>query len=195
VFCLGGAHEDRHLPLFVPLPRRHHDAHQLPELHRIFSATLSPSYGCRSHEDFNKGYESTALFLTPGSKDWNSPDLLFNGACKSKDYFLSSTAGDDMSLIADLGTIPLEQVTAEAAFNIKMAAGNDSHFLKDVEVQTGHTYAVVINKSQVRGLFVFKVDDYVPNKQVTLRYAVKVYQLLQRKQQSPGFSWDMPNRK
>src|SRR4051812_28344367 len=84
---------------------------QLPELHRIFTATLSPSYSCRSKEDFKKGYESTALFLVPIANAQNSPDLLFNGACGSRDYFGASTAGDDMSLIADLGTLSLEQVT------------------------------------------------------------------------------------
>src|ERR1044072_2654982 len=88
----------------------------LPELHKIKTATLSPSYSCRSKEDFQKGYQSAALFLSDYSKKSNSPDLLFNGACGSGNYFQASTAGDDMALIADLGAIALEDVTAHIAF-------------------------------------------------------------------------------
>src|SRR3954467_138388 len=73
----------------------------LPELHTIKTVTLSPSYSCRSQEDFGKGYESTALFLSKYSKSRNSPDLLFDGACRSGDYFESSTAGDDMAFVVD----------------------------------------------------------------------------------------------
>src|SRR5260221_352013 len=152
----------------------------LPTLHQINSVILSPSYGCRSEEDFQHGYRDTALFLSQHSKKINSPDLLFNGACKSEDHFQGSTAGDDMSLIADLGKFPLEQVSARLAFNTRHvhSFGLYSKFTDQVKVQKKHTYAVLINKQQVRGLFVFTVDDYVPNKSVRLRYAVKEYQLL-----------------
>src|SRR5437870_5184797 len=84
----------------------------LPELHKIKTATLSPSYSCRSKQDSRRGYEKTALFLSTYADDRNGPELLFNGACGSQDYFQGSTAGDDMSLIADLGTIPLENATS-----------------------------------------------------------------------------------
>src|SRR5215467_1596653 len=73
---------------------------KLPLLHQIKAVTLAPSYSCRSSEEFSKGYASTALFLS----DFGGPDLLFNGACGSVDYFQAATAGDDMSLVADLGT-------------------------------------------------------------------------------------------
>src|SRR5215467_5485748 len=91
----------------------------LPELHMIKTVTLAPSYGCRSKQEFRSGYANTALFLSKYSDDRNSPDLLFNGACRSEDYFVGSTAGDDMSLIADLGNVPLEEVTTSKAFNFK----------------------------------------------------------------------------
>src|SRR5947209_19365900 len=76
----------------------------LPELHTINSVTLSPNYGCRSQEDFSRGYEKTALFLSDYSKRMNAPDLLFNGACKSEDYLEASTEGDEMPSIAHSGT-------------------------------------------------------------------------------------------
>jgi hypothetical protein len=59
----------------------------LPQLHTIKTVTLAPSYSCRSTEEFQKGYANTALFLSAYGKQLNSPDLLFNGACKSEDFF------------------------------------------------------------------------------------------------------------
>jgi hypothetical protein len=94
-------------------------ADEPPELHTIRSATPSPSYSCRPKAAFLKGYQSTALFLSLFSEQRNSPDLLFNGACGADDYFEASTAGDDMSLIADLGAnVRLEEVSASRAFNL-----------------------------------------------------------------------------
>jgi hypothetical protein len=167
----------------------------LPELHKIKTATLAPSYGCRTKQEFRRGYEQTALFLSSYTDDRNSPDLLFNGACGSEDSFEGSTAGDDMSLIADLGNVPLESVTTQSAFNMRNVHSFDlySRFTREVKVEDNHTYAVLINKSEVRGLFLFSVVNYVPNKKVDLRYAVKEYQLLNVRAQSDGFDWGMKN--
>ena len=167
----------------------------LPELHKIKTVTLSPSYSCRSAEDFHKGYENTALFLSVFAKQRNSPDLLFNGACGSPDYFEASTAGDDMALIADLGEIALEDVTAQSAFNAKniFVFKKFSRFARVAPVSVGATFAVLLNKSEIRSLFVVKVISYVPNKEVTLQYAVKEYQILNVKSQSPGFDWGRKN--
>jgi hypothetical protein len=164
----------------------------LPELHMIRSATLSPSYSCRSEEEFHTGYAKTALFLSRYSHDRNSPDLLFNGACGAKDDF----QGEDLSLIADLGAVPLGEVTAHKAFNFKNVDSFDlySKFAREVEVKAGHTYVVVINEYEIRGLFVFTVVDYVPNKSVDLLYAVKQYQVIKKQSESDGFDWLTKNR-
>src|SRR3954467_10540062 len=138
----------------------------LPELHKIRTATLSPSYSCRSKEEFQKGYQSTALFLSDYSKKRNSPDLLFNGACRSTDYFQISGGGDDMSLIADLGAeVPLEKITAHSAFNLRNinTPTDYTRFVKSIRVEKEHTYAVLINSREIRGLFIFTVVNYVPN--------------------------------
>lgn len=164
----------------------------LPELHVIKSVTLTPSYSCRSADEFQMGYQSTALFLSDYSKRRNSPDLLFNGACRSKDYFEASTAGNDMALIADLGAnLSLEKVTAHNAFNLQNVASFPAYttFAKVAKVEKGHTYVVLLSKSEIRGLFIFTVVDYVANKRVDLRYAVKEYQILDVKDSSPGFDW------
>ncbi|MDQ3649380.1 MAG: hypothetical protein M3458_03695 [Acidobacteriota bacterium] len=171
---------------------------ELPELHTIKTVTLSPSYSCRSSVESQQGYQNTALFLSAYSKQRNSPDLLFNGACRSEDYFLASTAGDDMSLIADLGTdVPLEEVSASRAFNLKRVHSYSefSKFVKAVKVELNHTYAVLLNESDIRGLFVFRVVGYVPNEKAELRYAVQSYQIMPNGQiRSEGFDWEKANK-
>lgn len=168
----------------------------LPELHKIKTATLSPSYSCRSKQESRRGYEQSALFLSSYTDDRNAPDLLFNGACGAEDYFEGSTAGDDMSLIADLGPVALETVTTQSAFNLRGIHSNDlySRFAQEAKVEANHTYAMLINKSEVRGLFVFSVVNYAPNKKVDIRYAVKEYQVLNVRAQSDGFDWAAKNQ-
>lgn len=171
----------------------------LPELHTIKTVTLSPSYSCRSQEDFQKGYENTALFLSAYSKRRNSPDLLFNGACRSEDYFDEW----DMSFIVDLGDeLQLEKLSAQDVFqlyhmrsspNNPLSKHSPSSLSQTLKVVPNHTYAVMLNRSDVRGLFVFTVVSYDPNKSVEIKYAVKAYQITDVKAQSPGFDWDKQN--
>jgi hypothetical protein len=167
----------------------------LPELNEIKTVTLSPSYSCRSEEEFQKGYATSGLFISTYSKQRNAPDLLFNGACGSEDYFEGATAGDDMSMIADLGTEPLEDVTAARVFNLQRTHSFDlySKFARDVRVENKHTYALLIDKREVRGLVLFTVTAYQPNRKIDLRYAVKEYQLLSVTLQAEGFAWDAKN--
>ena len=170
---------------------------ELPQLHQIKEANLSPSYSCRSPEEFGKGYENTALYLAD-VPNRRGPDLLFNGACGSEDYFEAATAGDDMSLIADLGAnTSLEDISASRAFNVQRVHSFPAYskFARAVKVEANHTYAVLLNAMYKRGLFVFTVAEYVPNKKVGLRYAVKSYQLTTSSGQtvSVGFSWDQTN--
>ena len=182
------------LTMFVAVPFVPHQQKPelgLPDLHTIKTVTLTPSYGCRSKEELRTGYAQTALFLSKYSDDRNSPDLLFNGACGSEDYFEGSTAGDDMSLIADLGRVPLEEVTSSKAFNFQRVHSFElySRFTQEARVENKHTYAVVINKRELRGLFVFSVVNYTPNKKVDLEYAVKEYQVMNVRSESEGFEW------
>jgi len=169
--------------------------YELPELGVIKTISLSPSYSCRTPEAFQKGYEKTAIWLFSNQRI--GPDLLFNGACGSEDYFEASLAGDDFSLIADLGTeLTLEEVSAARAFNPKRIHNfaDYSKFARVAKVQVGHVYAVILNNSFKRGLFVFRVDDHIPNQKVGLRYAVKNYQaFLNGSVRAEGFDWEKPN--
>ena len=175
----------------------------LPELHTIKTVTLSPSYSCRSQEEFQKGYENTALFLSSYSKRRNSPDLLFNGACRSDDEFGASTAGDDMAFIVDLGDeLQLEKLTAQdilhlyymrSSPNSPLAKHAPSVLRQSVKVLPGHTYAVFLNKREIRGLFAFTVVNHVQNQSAEIKYAVKEYQVMRVLTESPGFSWGQDN--
>jgi hypothetical protein len=179
---------------FSSLAQKPTEVFGVPELHAIKTITLAPSYSCRPSEEFQKGYANTALFLSAYSKQRNSPDLLFNGACKSDDYFQASTAGDGFSLIADLGgEVFLEEVSASRAFNLKRihSYADYSKFAQTVKVAANHTYAVLLNESDKRGLFVFKVVEYVPNEKVVLKYAVKSYQITPNAVvRAEGFDWE-----
>jgi hypothetical protein len=162
----------------------------LPELHKINRATLSPSYSCRSEQEALKGYENTALFLSSYSQRRNSPELLFNGDCKSPDTFEAATAGDDLDVVADYGEWPIEDLTAQQVFSPRRIAGAYAQFSQKAPVREGHTYGLLINKPEIRGFFFFQVMRYVPNQKVELKYVVQDYELLDRSAASPGFGWD-----
>ncbi len=168
----------------------------LPILHVIKEITLAPSYSCRSSEDFQKGYSETALFVSDYSKKVNSPDLLFNGACNSDDSFQASTAGNDISLIADLGeNVSFESLSAHKTLNLRNIGADDeySKFSSKIKVQNNHTHAILLNKGDLRGLIVFSVTDYEKNKKVTLKYAVKMYEIFPKNVKANGFNWEKGN--
>ena len=174
----------------VPANSQEKEDMQLPELHKIKRATLSPSYSCRSKEEFRKGYENTALFLSAYSRWRKSPEMLFDGACRSKDSFHGRTAGDSLDVITDYGDVPLAGLTASQLFSLQRRADSVSTFTSEAPVVAGHTYGMLINKSDVRGFFYFRVLAHVPNQKLELEYVVMDYQVLRVEAQSPGFSWD-----
>jgi hypothetical protein len=186
------------LMLLATLSSHAQDKYKLPDLHTIKTVTLAPSYGCRSAEEFQKGYQGSALFLSDYAKQHNSPDLLFNGACGSEDIFQAATAGDDLALIADLGDgLKLENISAQDVYSTfwphKPPFVQETKYVTHVPVKLNHTYAVVLDKSDIRGLFIFTVVGYMLNQSVDLRYAVKNYQVQQTVAGSSGFDWSKTN--
>ena len=163
-------------------------ASKLPTLHTIMEANFSASYSC------NGDYDRSALFLSDYSKVHNVPDLLFNGACGSDDYVEASTAGDDISLIADLGDVAIEEASASKLLNWSDIVDGDNTFKATAKIQKNHTYGVLISKSEIRALYVFRVVDLVPNKSMAIKYAVKSYSFQQSVQASPGFDWELGSK-
>ena len=173
-------------------PQQPREDSGLPELHRIRTATLSPSYSCRSEEEFHKGYESTALFLSAYSRQRNSPELLFNGACKTWDYL----QGHDLDVIADLGDVPIEELRPDQVFNGRRVheRANYSRFSSIADPVVGHTYAELINQGDIHGFLYFRITAYVPNQKLELKYVVEQYELFRTAEVSPGFDWTSTGR-
>lgn len=177
-----------------PLPAQPAES-ELPQLHQISKASLSPLHKCRPAEESQNVYQPTTLFLSKHSERIKSPDLVFNGACGAPDYFVVATSGDDLSMIADLGDVPIEDVTAHMVFRLKPDndPANVNRFVRGARVEFNHTYAVLQNKAHVRGIFFFRVTGYLPNERVDLTYAVKHYQLMGVQDVAPGFDWTRKN--
>jgi hypothetical protein len=162
----------------------------LPELHKIHKATLFPSYGCSSNEDFQQGYGRAALTL---SKDSRGEELLFGGSCGSQDRLMVNMTGGDMNLIADMGKVQLEDLSANQPFVLLLDHSLEPalQFKFEAQIVVGHTYAVLVNKTFERALFYFTVTGHVQNKSLDLRYVVKDFQLTTTiVAESPGFSWE-----
>src|SRR5579864_1106134 len=136
-------------------PQQKQEDFGLPELHRINTITLSPSYSCRPPGDFELGYEDTALFLSDYSRRRKEPELVFNGACGAHDNLQG--VSNSYGVIADLGEMPLEKLTAHLIFNTRNVASFDlySKFAASVPVRLHHTYAVLTHSPASRSMFVF----------------------------------------
>ncbi|HEX4605510.1 MAG TPA: hypothetical protein VH724_16030 [Candidatus Angelobacter sp.] len=182
------------LALATSLPQKTQEDFGLPELHKIKTATLSPSYSCQSEEQRHQQINTHSLYLSDFSRRTGQHELRLNGACDSRGYF-ESMSGGGTGVIADLGEIPLENVTAHLMFYKQNITPSDlcTKFMSRAFVQAGHTYAVLASSSEVRAVFVFTVTGYIPNKRVDLNYVVKDYQVFELKTQSPGFSWEKEN--
>jgi hypothetical protein len=153
-------------------------AYTLPKLYTINSYEFSVPYSC------NGNYSTSALFLSSYGLQYNNPDLLYNGACDAAPYVMGATAGNDLSDVTDLGVIPIEKVSAYYTQNPHW------NYTASINVQQGHTYAVMNNKADFRSLFVFSVDSLVPNGPMSITYSVLLYELHSITQQSPGFNWE-----
>lgn len=162
----------------------------LPPLHVIQQASFKYSYSCQPGP---LRYTDCALFLTDKSVVTNAPELLYNGACGSNDYFEVMFGATDFGLLTDLGDVPLETLTASMSFNYNNIVGGDNTFSQTVPVVAGHTYAAVLARRNTRALFVFRVESHERNGPVTVRYAVKQFGAIESVQESPGFSWTTPN--
>ncbi|UJR10723.1 hypothetical protein I4U23_014913 [Adineta vaga] len=144
----------------------------LPQLNVIKQASFKYSYSCQSPP---LRYQDCALFLTDKSVAMNAPELLYNGACGSNDYFEAMFAGSDFGVLTDI-------------------VGEDNQFFKDIPVVKGHTYAAVLARRNNRALFVFRVESYQRNGPLTISYAVKQYSVIESVTEAPGFSWTAPNQ-
>lgn len=167
---------------------------QFSAYHAICPATLTGVYSCKGT------YATSALFLSRYNTDFNYPDILLNGSpqvngsCARLD-FEAALAGDDMTMISDLGNVPIASVSAVKAFNYVRTVGHDSNFTGSVLLEPKHTYALMSMRKYTRSLLVFSVDsvsspDTVPVQMSTVSL---LYELTKVTAQAPGFDWTKPN--
>ena len=164
----------------------------LPPLNTIQEFRFQYPYSCRPSSS-SSPYDGSGLFLSDKTIASNDPDLLYNGACGAKDYFQATVGGISFAVIADLGDVPLENVTSSRAFNYLRTVGMDNIFRETSPVVIGHTYAVLSTRQQTHSLFAIQVVDYQKNGPMQIRYAVREYSVIETVQTSPGFSWEEPN--
>ena len=162
------------------------DKESLPKLNTVQSFTFEKPYSCGG------SYEKSALFISSHARQSNAPDLLYN--CSNGPSVGATPAGDDFSLISDLGEVSLESVTPRRAFNLDLISGRDNTFKENMPVQVGHSYSVLISKSDIRALYVFQVESIQADGTMKIRYAVKSYSIVQSAQIAPGFDWESRNR-
>lgn len=165
----------------------------LPELHKIQRTTLERGYSCpvtEQTEQTKEGYDKQLLFLSNYSRRRNGPELLFYAACSGPEYFTSAIAGDELDVLSDFGAVRLDGLIASDVFGLSHTASAKADFREVVKVQGGHTYAVLINKGDIRGFFFFHVMNYVPNQKLDLEYVVMDYSIYHTEQIAPGFDWD-----
>ena len=159
---------------------------QVPILNLIIPHDFQMAYSCGG------SYNSSALYLTNSRYE---PHLLFNGACDSQPYFDVNLAGDDFGVIADLGPVPLQNVSAHAALNFKNIAGQGNVFQPTAEAVEKHTYAVILTREEVRTVFSFTVLNLVTTGSMSanIAYAVQLYNIQKTVAASPGFDWMKQN--
>jgi len=156
----------------------------LPALRVVTTHSFSTSYSC------NGSYNKSGLFVSGYARQRNSPEVLYNGACGSSLYFESSLAGDAMSLVADLGTFPLLSLSAHLAFNTANQVGKYESFKSSVAAVEGHTYAVLVDTTEIRALIAFNVVSLnTQTLKAEIDYAALEYQIMSVTDESPGFSW------
>jgi hypothetical protein len=85
----------------------------------------------------------------------------------------------------------MQEITASKIFNYSGGQGWLAYtkFAFMAKVEAKHTYAVLINRSDCRGLLVFTVDAYTADREVRSRYAVKDYEVHTGTVRSPGLGW------
>lgn len=145
-------------------------AQDMPELNTTKAAILSAPYSC------NGSYSRSALFISQYAKARNSPDLLYNGSCSSKNYIEAETVVGDKALIADMGPISLEEALASQKLDWNVLA----RFAPIQPVIWNHTYVVITSKPEIRSVYAFTVLSHKPDGELIIAYAVKSYETRKR---------------
>jgi hypothetical protein len=140
--------------------------YQLPENGKIKTAILSGSYSCKDSGAFK-------TLNLDGETHHNGNyynELQINFACGSD----PELEGTDLSLIAEIGNIPLENMDYYSSLSPKHQVGESHNFRKAAPLHENMTYAMVLNTFKYRGLLAFRVISYRENI-LTIEYVTRNY--------------------
>jgi len=134
------------------------------------------------------------MFMTAYNFNLNHPELLYNGACGSQDYFQCDTAGDDFCMISDLGNVNITEVTAMKAFDWTWTVDGQNIFkYNSADIVVGHAYAFLLSRSDLRTLYVVSVENQVQDGECNIYWVALSYSIITQSEVAPGFSWDEDN--
>lgn len=140
-----------------------------PQLRAIHELTFLAPFGCGSNTNATSG-----LFLSEDSKANNRPHMILMGECTVKPIFKTAVNNTNIGLIADLGNVPMEEVTGPKAFNFPLQAGKDSVFKTEAPMEKNKTYVALFTEPTMRALLVFRVIETGGNdkayKDIKIRY-------------------------
>lgn len=125
-----------------------------PPLKAIHEHTFLAPFGCGSTSNISSGF-----FLTNEAQNNNRPHMVLIGDCATKPIFKIVINNPNIGLIADLGNVPIEDVTVPKAFNFTQQGGKDSIFKTEAPMEKNKTYAVLFTEPALRTLMVFKVSE------------------------------------
>lgn len=158
--------------------------YKLPENGKIKVATLTGSYSCPAAGVFTTLHLNRDTFHNGNYY----PELQMNFACGST----PSLEGGDLSLIAEMGDVPLEQITTLTAQAPSWTVGESYNFRRSAVIKEGTTYSVMLNSFKYRGLLVFRVISYKSNI-LTIEYVTRSYSLIKETETSKFIDYKEPN--
>lgn len=173
-------------------PAANVDLNGLPQLHVIKPHVFEVPYSCNgtSPSDMKK----SALFLSEEAKLSGRASVILNGVCDAAPYFSVATEGADFGLIAALGDVPLETVSAARAFNYEKAATKENTFRKVVSFAPNQTFVALVSRTNGRELLVFRVRSAeaagASFKNIRIEYVVRDYRVFNEVAASSGFDWN-----
>lgn len=168
------------------------DTSSLPQLHVIKPHVFEVPYSCNGTQpsDLNK----SALFLSEEARLAGRASVILNGVCDAAPYFSTPTEGADIGLMAVLGDVPLETVSASRAFRYKKGMTDDNVFKKIANFSPNQTFVAFLSRTTGRELIVFRVrsaEAAGPSfKNVRIEYIVRDYRVFNETGASVGFDWN-----
>lgn len=155
---------------------------KLPELNKIKKTILEGSYNCDDSKRFG-------LDLIESDMVASNQEVFLNHSCGSTMSFESGLVGGGLDLIAEIGTVNIEDLNLLQGLAPKWEVGQSFNFRLSADVKEGHSYSVIINNWRATGLMLLRVDK-IEGAKVYISYVVKKYTLITHSRDSSDSSYN-----